>query len=274
MTEEIKEVVEEVKEEVVKEEITYTEDEKRAITLGWKPKEEWQGSEDDWVPAKWWLKYGDVEQRAVSLETETKKKDRVITAMKDHYVRVKEDAKNEVLQTIKRQKQEAVKNEDFQRVAELDAQADEIDHNLNTRFTKRDTDVAKDVNVPAGPPVEFFEWNKINPWYRYGVSTDELTNEADTIAIGFANKNPQAAYGEVLKYTEERIKRMYPDKFEPKPTPGTAVDDGAGRRSGSPAKPSNKTKLDEAQKAAAAEFGMTEEDYYKSMVSWEKRRGM
>jgi hypothetical protein len=265
------------KEEIVedkddKKEVTYTEDEQRAIDLGWKPKDQWQGGETEWVPAKWWLKYGDVEQRAQTFESQDKQKTRVIEAMKGHYLRVKEDAKKEVLETIKRQKREAIKDEDFQKVAELDVQADLINNNLETKFRENDTHIQRDTQVDPGPDPEFFNWNRQNSWYKLG-STDSLTVEADSLAVGYKQKNPNASYKQVLEYVSDRIPKIFPEKFKKdEEVIMTAVDDGTTSRQ-SPRKTEGKYKLNDAEKEAAKMFGMTEEEYSKDLKKWDAQRG-
>lgn len=248
-----------------------SEDEQRAINLGWKPKDQWQGSEDDWVPAKWWLKYGDVEQKAIILEQQDKHKEKVIASMKGHYIRVKEDAVKEALDIIKRQKREAVKNEDYQKVAELDTQADELEVGLRNRFKHNDSDVAK-VEQAQGPDPDFLEWNRHNNWYKVG-SGDQLTVDADTLGIGFKNRNPNATSKEILEYVEGKIKTMHPDKFKKaEPTP-SAVDDGGSNTQSPTRSQGTKYKLSEAEKVAAEAFGISEAEYAKELQKFDQRKG-
>lgn len=260
------------KDEPVVETPTLTPDEQRALDLGWKPKDKWEGDESEWVPAKWWLKYGDLEQRSITLEAETKKKDRVIGAMKDHYVRVKDDAKAEVLAQIKKAKAEAVKQEDYQKVAELDYQVDQINSGLDNRFNKRDQEVQKVDTENVGPAPEFLEWNRHNSWYKYGSTTDELTRYADTVAVGFRQLNPTASYEQMLEFAEESVKAKYPDKF--KPMPNNPVNESGSNNQPKPPKGGSKTRLTEAEKEVARNFGMTEEEYAKELEVYSKRKGL
>lgn len=268
--ENLEEVVE--NKEETKEEVKLTADEQRAIDLGWKPKDQWQGPEEDWVPAKHWLKYGDVEHKLMSLEQADKQKDKVIQAMKNHYLRVKEDSVREVLETIKKQKKIAIEQEDFTKVAELDMQAEMLEENLQKRFKATDIEVARE-QVPQGPPPEFHAWNRKNNWYKYGSSTDEMTVEADTLAVGFQSRNPNASYADVLKYVEDKIKKIFPDKFK-ETEEITAVDDGGSTKATPTRSGKTPVRLNEAEKAAAAAFGMSEAEYAKEMQAYEKRKGI
>lgn len=255
-------------------EVKLSEDETRAVSLGWKPKEEWQGNPDDWVPAKWWLKYGDVEQRLLSAEQEAKHKEKVLGSMKNHYVRVKEDAIAEIRDTIKRAKKEAMKNEDFARVAELDLEQEVLETNVKQKFAQADEDAKKDVAAQPGPPPEFYEWNRRNSWYTLG-STDELSSEADSLAIAYMQKNPNASYKEMLTTVEGKIKKLFPDKFKGEEPPIMAVDDGGGEHGSKGTKGGTKSpKLSDVEKEVAKRFGMTEAEYAKERDKYSERKGL
>lgn len=253
-------------------EVKLTEEETRAINLGWKPKDQWQGSPDEWVPAKWWLKYGDVEQRLLAAEQENKHKEKVLGSMKSHYTRVKEDAMAEVKQTIQRQKREALKNEDYQRVAELDAELEVLEGGLKNKFANVDKQVNEDTKQ-SGPPPEFFEWQRHNPWYKPGTN-DEVTGEADALALAYVARNPNSDYKTMLNHVTDRIKKVFPDKFKAEEPPMTGVDEG-GEQGSKPTKGGSKSpKLTEVEKEVAARFGMTEEEYAKERDSYNKRKGI
>lgn len=253
-------------------EVKLTEDEERAVNLGWKPKEQWQGDPNEWVPAKWWLRYGDVEQRLQAAEAEAKHKEKVLGTMKNYYTRVKEDAVAEVRAQLQRAKRDAVKNEDYEKVAQLDANLQDLENGLKVKFEQVD----KEVNTqsqPSGPPPEFYAWNRENSWYKLG-SSDELTAEADTLAIAYMARNPNAHYTEMLKDVGEKIKKLHPEKFKKEEPPMNPVDDGGGENSGKAKSGGSKLpKLTAEEKEVAARFGMSEEEYAKEKVKFEQRKG-
>ena len=251
------------------EEPKYTETEAEALATGWVPKDQWKGAEEDWVPAKAYLKYGQVESDLKRVRSEASQKEKVIKSMKDYYLNVKEDAKKEILDTLKRHKREAIKNEDYAEVAKLDVQIDEINDNLDRKFKASDEKV-KNIEVPQGPPPEFFDWNRKNSWYVLGAQ-DGLTKEADALAIGYAQAYPAAKYDDVLNYVEETIKAKYPQKFE-KPR-GRPTDVNEPGESVGDAKPKTKVKLTPAERQAAEAFGMTPEEYAAGLQKWESTRG-
>jgi hypothetical protein len=166
-----------------------------------------------------------VESELKKTRSDASQKEKVIRSMKDYYLNVKEDAKKEVLDTFKRQKRDAIKNEDYAEVAKLDLQIDELTDNLDRKFKVNDEKFhAAEQQQQMGPPPEFFDWNKKNDWYVLG-SQNGLTKEADVLAVSYAQLNPNASYPDVLKFVGEKIRQMNPDKFAPKEPRHTDVNE-------------------------------------------------
>ena len=257
------------------EEPKLTPDEERAIALGWKPQDQWEGDKGDWVPAKFWLRYGDLEQQLIVSREENKHKEKVLKSMQGHYVRVKEDSVKEVRDIIRRQKNEALKNQDYERVAELDAEAHVLEEGMKQKHNAVDQEVIRDIQETPGPSPEFIAWNRMNPWYQAG-SNDPLTQEADALAIGFTRKFPGAAPSAVLQYVEDRIKRTFPEQFRPatKAPAASPVDDGGGEARTTTSRSSKSSyTLSPAEKEAAARFGMSEKEYAEEVVKYDRRKG-
>lgn len=249
--------------------------EQEATATGWVPKEQWKGAEEDWVPAKAYLKYGKVESELKRTRAEASQKEKVIVAMKGYYVNVKEDAKKEVIDALKRQKREAVKNEDYTEVAKLDVQLDELTTNLDRKFAQHDQQVRTfEQQQPVAPPPEFYQWNSENTWYTLGGS-DELSKEADILAEAYVKRNPNSAYPELLEWVGKKVKQMYPEKFKPSPRDREAADvNEPGEVVDEPRASKSRPKLTAEQKIAAANFGMTAEEYADGLKQWDKQKGI
>lgn len=269
MDEEIKD-----QEEVKDETPTYSPEEQKAIDLGWKPKDQWQGEEADWVPAKWWLKYGDLEQRAITLESQNKQTDKVLNVLKTRYLRLKEDALKELQNNVKRRKQEAIKNEDYERVAQLDTEAEALTQALEVKFDENARQMQQE--IPNSPPPEFFQWNRENSWYKLGDTSDEMTVEADLLAAAMFAKDKNVPYEHVLKTVTDKIKRLFPDKFKKQESTPSAAAVDEGGSSGSRSRDGGKrsSRLSPLEKEMAARFGMTEEEYAKEQDAYVKRKGV
>lgn len=258
--------------EPIKEEVTYTEAEQSAINQGWKPKDQWQGAEDEWIPAKAFLKNGELIARERAAKQDASQKEKVIKAMKEFHLKVKEDAKKEVFDTLRKQKRDAIKQEDFPRVAELDLQLEELQSNLDRKFQTHDAAIKQVEAQNVAPAPEFVDWSARNPWYVPGGTTG-LTAEADTLGVAYAQRNPNKSPTEILDYVEKTIKKMYPEQFRNKARDEPPVVDAGGEIE--PRRPVGrpKTQLTEMEKQVAANFGMTEAEYAAESKKWDNKRG-
>lgn len=250
----------------------YTLTEKDAMDTGWVPKDQWKGAEEDWVPAKAYLKYGQVESELKRVRSESSQKEKVIGVMKNHYTNVREDVRKEIQDSLRRAKRDAVKAEDYSRVAEIDTQLDEISDNLDRKFKQADAQLNQaQQQVPVGPPPEFYEWNRRNSWYQLN-SNEPLSKEADTFAVAYANTHPGGSYTDMLDFVSDKMKRLYPEKFEARPRereavnePGAVLGDGERKKT---------VRLSAAEKSAAEAFGMDPVEFAASLKQWDKMKGI
>jgi hypothetical protein len=245
--------------------------EQQAVQQGWVPKDEWKGDPDDWTPAKQFVKYGDLETELKRQKKETTHLNKVVSKMKDFYTSVKEDAKREVIDSLKRSKREAIADRDYEEVARIDGQIEDAEQSLHRAFVKGDAEVQKVAQEAPAPHPEFEPWNEKNRWYKIG-GTDEASQFADTLALGYGAANPTKSYTEVLDHVTKVVKKTYPELFEPATrTRPAAVDDGGGEHVASG--PKVKVKLTAEQKAVADAFDMSYEKYAEHLASYEKRKG-
>jgi hypothetical protein len=250
----------------------YNEVEQEAIQSGWVPKDEWKGSEDDWVPAKQFVKRGQLEAELKRQRADGAHKEKVIKSMKDYYLNLKEDAKKEVLDSLKRSHREAIKSEDYVEATKISLQMEEMEDNLDRKFKQHDEQVAQVTAPVHTPPPEFFEWQNRNSWYKMG-QDDEMTIEADQLAVAFAKRNPNKDYIEMLNYVTERMTKMYPEKFMTKQKERVADDVNEPGSVQSKGDNRSKTKLSPAEKEAAAAFGLTEQEYAEGLRELDKKKG-
>lgn len=263
----------EVKPETPPEAPVLNEIEQQAVQSGWVPKEDWKGAEDDWVPAKQFVKRGQLEAELKRQRAETSHKEKVIKSMKDHYLTLKEDAKKELLETLKRSHRDAVKSEDYMEATKISLQMEEVEENLDRKFKHHDQHVEQVTAPVSTPPPEFYEWQERNKWYQIG-NTDDMTVEADQLAVAYMKRKPDAPYTDMLNYVTERMTKLYPEKFMPKQKERSADDvnePGSVQNKGDTK--GSKVKLTPAEKEAAAQFGLTEQEFAESLKEYDKKKG-
>lgn len=246
---------------VVADEVTHTPEEQRALEKGWKPKEEWEGPEDEWKPAKVFNEIGELKERLSVTERDLKKSNKITNLMKEHHLNVRKTAYDQAVQDLRAARNEALQAENF-------AQAEQFRDQLNdiqTRFQESnvlppavEAEVRQQVQEPDP---EFFAFADRNPWYKPG-GRDELSKEADALGAAFKLQNPAAPYKELIANVEKKIRRLYPEKFE---RPSNPVNEPGSQTGIAPA---SAVRLSPEQREIAKGFGMTDAEYAKELRSY------
>jgi hypothetical protein len=239
-----------------------TPDEVKAREKGWKPKEEWEGPEDEWKPAKVFNEIGELKERLSEREKDLKKSNKVLTLMKEHHTNVRKVAYEQAIQDLKAQKVQALEADEFAKAEKIKDQIDDI----QTRFKNHDElppQIQKEVEaLTQEPDPEFYAFLDRNAWYKPG-GKDEMSKEADELGLAFKVANPNASFKELVASVEKKIRKLYPEKFE---RPNNPVNEGGTRTSSE--SPKGKVKLTDEQLAIAKGFNMTPEAYAKELDSY------
>lgn len=243
---------------------TYTEDEQRAIEGGWKPKDQWEGPEDEWKPAKAFLEFGELKNKLQESEKDKKKLNKMVQLMKDHHLQVRQAAYEDALKTLREERKAALASEDFAKAESLRDQIDDLrDRKVNERPLP--ADVEKNIQEQVQEPdPEFFKFVDRNPWYKPG-GRDEMSKKADQLGYAYAQGNPDWGFKEVIAQVEKDIKKLYPEKFS---TPRSPVNEPGTRGTGTGGKQKEDVNLTPEQKAIADGFKMSYEDYAKELKSY------
>lgn len=205
--------------------------EEEAKQMGWRPKEEFRGSPDDWRDAETYVKRG--EEFLPIVRSQLRKTEqqlnetasRLEASEKDFALRLKriENANQKALekqrlqmaQEIRRQQREAVKFGDEDRYDELAEQ--ELDLYRDLEPEEEPVKEAQPQQAPA--PKEVVEWANENPWFG---SDMPLTHYAVEIDAKLSQDAPYMDDRERLARTKEMVQQRFPEKFgisqsEPEP---------------------------------------------------------
>jgi len=245
-------------EEVVKVEVELSPMEERATDQGWRPKEAFiadGGNEKDWRPAKEFLDRGELFSKIEEVKRENRNLKRTMQLFKEHHDKVAKVEYDRALDTLKRQKKEALIEGDADKVIEIDSQI------LETRDAQKAAVVSQafQEEQPQINPV-FTAWVERNNWYQ---TNQEMRVTADQVGMAFKQANPETGPDLILKEVEKRIKKIYPEKFiNPHKEAAPLVESGgkSPRQSRS-----NKVELTEEEQSAMRRFvkagALTEEQY-------------
>lgn len=239
-------------------------EEQTALSNGWKPKDQWEGDENLWVPAEEFNRRGELIGNLIKEQKSNKKLKDELTELREsvkllgeHNKKVLEQAKKEALEELKQLKKEALKDGDVDSVVEIDDKIDDIKSEKVETITTETTNQA---------PPEMVDWLEKNQWYE---DNTILKSAFDAIVISLVNEDPELvkAPATALEEATKRIKEEFPEKFENKPrkTNQTVLDKTTKKSAKAKGKYSVGMMSEEQKKVAQrlvnAGAGLTMEDY-------------
>lgn len=229
-----------IKGEVKPNEPTVSPAEEKARSQGWVSEEEWveQGkSADDWVDEKQFIFRGElmqrIQQQSKQLNESNGKIDQLTKALKklgEVNSQVAEEQYKKAIQTLKRQKAEAMSDDDHEAVIDIDDKIDELKE--AQKAMKEDEIIPESSPAPTGgvtPEAMQQEYNAWigkpeNNWY---MSDPVLRGAADALGIAYLSDNPAVSASDVFDYVSKQIKIEMPHKFGGnKPTAPSVIEGG------------------------------------------------
>lgn len=200
--------------------------EQRALEMGWRPKEEFEGNEEDFIDATEFVRRKPLFEKIDNVGKELRETKKALKALQAHHEKVKEAEFQHALKSLREEKKVALEAGDADRLIEID---DQIADAKAQEVVNRN----RQVQEAAVPHPNFIQWAARNPWYR---TNAELTVVADQIGTAYAASNPTLSPDDVLKYVEQRVKKLYPENFSnPNKTRPSAVEGGTSTPSKKPA---------------------------------------
>lgn len=202
--------------------------EQRALEKGWKPKEHFDGDPDDWRPAREWIERGELFERIRHVSKEANEAKSALHNVYQEFIKYRQGAYKQALDELKKERKEAMREGDFDRVEQLEEKEEQTRQELSQEEAKFAAQVQAVQQAAKEPSVEFTEWINRNPWYAKDA---ELRDAADGIAINFM-RDHQGRYNpkDLGEFVEQRIKKLFPDKF--KRTLGPPSPDSSGSQRG------------------------------------------
>lgn len=241
-----------------------TEDEQRATSKGWKPKDQWEGDENDWKPAKVFNEIGELKEKLSVQEHTLKKTNKVVQLMKEHHLNVRQSAYEQAIKDLKTQRAEALENDRFGEAEKIRDQIEDV----NTRYKTDNVlpaHIEKEVSTASDPDPEYFAFMDRNAWYKPG-GKDELSKEADALGAAYKLQHPEAPFKDLITDVEKKIRKLYPEKFT---RPNNPVNEPGNQR-GTGSSPT-KYVLSAEEKEIARGFDLTDAEYAKELAGYKGR---
>lgn len=183
----------------------YTEIEQKALEMGWRPKEEFEGLDEDFVDAKEFVQRKPLYDKISQQSKQIKNVYKALDALKDHYTKVKEVEFQSALKALKAQRREAFVQGDIDAVEKAENQIQEAEKQFTEIKASAESIQVND--EPVLNPV-FINWKNRNSWYD---TTGYMREYADDVGrrLHASGLPPD----EVLKEVEKAVRKEFPQKF-------------------------------------------------------------
>ena len=174
-----------------------SEIELKAMEMGWKPQEEFDpDSGKEWIPADEFIRRKPLFDKIEAVTRELKSVKQGMEAFKQHHEKVKQTEYQRAMEDLKRQRQEAIEEQDAVKAFEVSDKMRELERSQEKVETTG-------VNNPL-----FEEWVTENKWYK---NDEDLREFADALGIMYAQKKMSPP--DVLTKVSEEVRKKFPEKF-------------------------------------------------------------
>lgn len=240
--------------------------EEKARSQGWRPQEEWDGDPTEWVDAKEFVFRGELMDRIRqqsskinNFEKENKEIKEALKILGEHNKKIAEQEYQKALADLKRQKKEALEDDDYDTVVDIDERMSEL------KTSKEELDAEKEEATPdtsteeaenkIPEPVQNWLQSDSNKWYH---DDPVMRGAADNVYLQHLQFNPDDFSG-ALKKVDETMRAYFPEKFTGTKRKGAAVTEpgargGANKKSTKNSKKATVRDLSDEQKRVAQTF--------------------
>lgn len=198
----------------------------KARELGWKPKDEYSGDPDQWVDHDEFVRRAPLFEGLHKANRTIKRLEKMVETMAQHTEEVKAGAYKQALEDLKKEKKQAAKENDIEKVVALD---EKIDH------VKAQAEAAK--KAPDTSNEVFDEWKEKNAWYN---DDEDMFAYANGIGNKLEKDNPDWGPEKVLDEVAKRTKKAFDWKTK---NPNREKPSKVGSGSGDDKTPKGKGKL-------------------------------
>jgi hypothetical protein len=224
--------------------------EQKALDQGWKPKDQFEGAEEDFIDAAEFVRRGELFQKIEKQSREVKQLREALEALKVHHNKVKESEYARALKAVEAERRKAFESGDTDRFFELESQIDAI--------KEEKAAVEADSKAPVVPqvPPALESWMDTNTWYQKDRAmtafADQLGRELHAKGLGLE---------QALEKIDAEVRKEFPHKFERKRPPSP---EGSSRQGESSRRSTNVSLSDEERaimRKIVQSGAMTEAEY-------------
>lgn len=205
-----------------------------ALADGWLDKPDWIAAGKDpeeWRPAREYVERGELFTKIESQNKELKQLRKVLDTLKQHHLNVKQEAMEDAIAILKRQRDVAKKEEDLGKVLEITEEIDSLKDRQQKAIAKAQQELQAAETTAATQELSpaFKAWHAKNKWYVVN-GDDPMTLYANGISQRFiAQYNGKVTEQEVLDHVDRKVKEKFPDAVK-EPNTSPKVESAVGSR--------------------------------------------
>lgn len=176
----------------------------QAKEAGWVPKEEFDGEEHKWVDAGEFLRRGELFKKIEDQNKQLKDVRNALAELKKLNSQVREVEYKRALDTLRKQKKEALENGDAEAVIAAEERIDLVkEQQQQLKSQPADVQAQEGTEHP-----EFVAWVEQNSWYK---SSAPMKAFADTLGDQLAKAGNSPS--EVLRKVAAEVRKEFPHRF-------------------------------------------------------------
>ena len=230
-----------VEQEEQTEPVQESQTEKEAKIFGWVPKDEFRGSDDDWVDADTFVKRGKeinpilrknnevlmkkLDEKSKEIDDIKKSVEEFKQFQKESFEKKKLELETEII-GLKAQKKTAIAEGNGDLVVDLD---DRIDELKEAQREAKEESKAPPPSTPVQTDPELSAWLDRNKWFG---DDSEMTNVSNGLGAAVRQQFPHLTGRAFLDKLDEKIAEYFPEKILGKKPRTSAVDSTGNVRAG------------------------------------------
>jgi len=186
-------------------ELQYTEVEKEALAQGWLPKDQFEGDQENWRPAKEYIKRGKlldkINRQNQEIEILKASNDEILRLLKKQLV----NSNQTQLDTILKKKQEAIENANVEEAQKYEEEYYKLLKDTESFDVSKKPQQSQNISFQAQ---QFLDRN--SNWFN---KNDEMTKYAIAMDAFYVQQYPEWEEDRRLLAVENEVKRKYTEKF-------------------------------------------------------------
>lgn len=194
------EVAEQV--EASEQEVQLSPVQQKALDQGWKPKDQFEGAEEEFIDAPEFVRRGELFGKIDHQSRELKAVKQALEALRQHNTKIEQSAFDRAVKELKAQRKEAIIDGDTSKAFELEEKIEDAQEERAR--------IARQAAVPAVQEVDpnFVRWVESNSWY-----TKDMAMQAVADRVGTELHGRGVSQSEVLKAVADAVRKEFPHKF-------------------------------------------------------------